>query len=322
MKTLSNDQIELIDAILAERDVGGLTPAIFEKDIHVTDALYAIFGEKFSGVALYFCGGTSLSKAYHMVDRMSEDIDLKVVIDPEQAMSQSAKRLHLSALKKEVSARLEAIGFIEDLAKRSAQNANHYFASGWAYRPVYQHDATLRPELKLEITARAPVLPPQLISLTYLTDRFSGLSEDSVADILCVSPAETMAEKVLSFLRRYAQFNAGFNKQSWDDTLVRHIFDVYCMDNLQPNLMSDACLGFPALVAVDQQEFGSQFPAFIDNPKQVLVDSLAAIGCDQDVVAQYEQKLLPLIFSDQKPTFITAFNEFKREAESLLNTLK
>ena len=46
MKTLDGTQIELIDAILAERDVGGLTPAIFEKDIHVTDALLALLSEK------------------------------------------------------------------------------------------------------------------------------------------------------------------------------------------------------------------------------------------------------------------------------------
>jgi hypothetical protein len=38
MKSISVEQVELIDAVLAEKDVGGLTAAIFEKDIHLTDA--------------------------------------------------------------------------------------------------------------------------------------------------------------------------------------------------------------------------------------------------------------------------------------------
>lgn len=30
---------------------------------------------------LVFCGGTSLSKAYELIERMSEEVDLKVVLD-------------------------------------------------------------------------------------------------------------------------------------------------------------------------------------------------------------------------------------------------
>ena len=64
MKTLDGTQIELIDAILAERGVGGLTPAIFGKDIHATDALLVLLRQHFVGATVVFYGGTSLSKAY------------------------------------------------------------------------------------------------------------------------------------------------------------------------------------------------------------------------------------------------------------------
>lgn len=39
MRQITSQQVELIDAILAERDVGGLTAAILEKDVHLTEVL-------------------------------------------------------------------------------------------------------------------------------------------------------------------------------------------------------------------------------------------------------------------------------------------
>lgn len=81
MKVITPDQAELIEAVLAERDVGLLTASILEKDIHVTDALCALLGMKHPATQLVFCGGTSLSKAYGLLERMSEDVDLKVVLD-------------------------------------------------------------------------------------------------------------------------------------------------------------------------------------------------------------------------------------------------
>ena len=50
-----------------------------EKDLWVTQVLQALFSLPVSE-HLVFKGGTSLSKAWHLIDRFSEDIDL--AIDP------------------------------------------------------------------------------------------------------------------------------------------------------------------------------------------------------------------------------------------------
>lgn len=42
MKKITPRQRELVDAVIAEKNIGGLTAAILEKDIHVTDALHAL----------------------------------------------------------------------------------------------------------------------------------------------------------------------------------------------------------------------------------------------------------------------------------------
>ncbi|MCL6701049.1 hypothetical protein [Pseudomonas sp. T1.Ur] len=50
MKTITPEQVELIDAVLAEVDVGFLTASILEKDIHVTDALQHLMNMPFPGI--------------------------------------------------------------------------------------------------------------------------------------------------------------------------------------------------------------------------------------------------------------------------------
>ena len=53
----------------------GRPTAIVEKDIHVVWALSAIDRAPFADHVV-FEGGTSLSKAYALIDRFSEDVDL------------------------------------------------------------------------------------------------------------------------------------------------------------------------------------------------------------------------------------------------------
>ena len=55
----------------------GLPPYAIEKDWWVTLVLRAIF-EMPIGEHLVFKGGTSLSKAWHLIERFSEDIDLAI----------------------------------------------------------------------------------------------------------------------------------------------------------------------------------------------------------------------------------------------------
>lgn len=82
MRTLSPERLELIDAMVAEANIGDITAGLLEKDEHLTAALRAVFGLRFDHASLVFCGGTSLSKAHSLIERMSEDADIKVVLSP------------------------------------------------------------------------------------------------------------------------------------------------------------------------------------------------------------------------------------------------
>lgn len=85
MRKLTPERHELIDAVVAEVDIGGITAGLLEKDEHLTAALQAVFALNFEHASLVFCGGSSLSKAHGLIERMSEDADIKVALSQDTA---------------------------------------------------------------------------------------------------------------------------------------------------------------------------------------------------------------------------------------------
>jgi predicted nucleotidyltransferase component of viral defense system len=53
--------------------------ALVEKDWFVVQALAAIHDVEVDGLTLAFGGGTALGRAYRLLERMSEDIDLRII---------------------------------------------------------------------------------------------------------------------------------------------------------------------------------------------------------------------------------------------------
>jgi predicted nucleotidyltransferase component of viral defense system len=322
MRALRPERLELIDALVAETALGGITAGLLEKDEHLTDALRALFALRLGGMHLAFCGGTSLSKAHGLIERMSEDADLKIVLDAQTPpFSRTQLRKQLSELKSTVSETLAGIGLVEDRSQARALNENRYFCSGWTYARHYDSVAGLRPHLQIELTARAPVLGTELSWIVSLADQLAGRQDRAFA-VATVAAAETVAEKVLSFLRRYAQHRAGLLQHDWDTALVRHIYDVHCAQARHPDIVVDAGQAFGAVVAGDQKEFGGQFPDFAAAALPVLSGALRQAGASALIQTEYNQNLLPLIYGQFSPGFAEAFAGFETVALALLATLE
>jgi len=320
MKTLEPERRELIDALVAETAPAGITAGLLEKDEHLTDALRSLFALRLKGVQLVLCGGTSLAKAYGLIERMSEDADLKVVLSETEQPSRTEVRRRLSELKTLVSKTLTGIGLVEDKSKVQAFNDNRYFYSEWSYARQYASVAGLRPHLQIELTARAPVLKTETRKIASLADQLATRTGRAF-DAPTVAVAETVAEKVLSFLRRHAQHRAGLLRQPWDTALVRHLYDVHRIYRRHPGVLTAARQAFPALVAGDQKEFGAQFPEFATAPCQVLAGALRQTRGDAKIRAEFTGNLLPLVYGDDAPTFAQAFADFNAVAQSLLDVL-
>jgi hypothetical protein len=79
---------DLPGLVTATSDALGIPPADIEKDIWVVEVLRSVF-RPVDGARVIFKGGTSLSKAYGIIERFSEDVDLLVV--PENALSRGGR---------------------------------------------------------------------------------------------------------------------------------------------------------------------------------------------------------------------------------------
>ena len=293
MRALSPARLELIDALVAEADTGGITAALLEKDEHLTDALGAVFELKFEHATLVFCGGSSLSKAHGLIERMSEDADIKVVLDgASAAWSKNKIRRYLGdEVRGRVAEAMASLGFTEEIDKRRSLNDNRYMHSQWAYQRTYDGIAALRPSLQLELVTRRPVLTTQPAQIESLADRLAHSAGHSPQAVV-VSIAETLAEKILSFLRRFAMHRAGQMRQAWDTALVRHIYDSHCIVQQTPTVVDAARDAFVTL----------------------------AIG-DSQTREEYERNLLPLVYGRIKPSFDEAWSTFRSVANELLAAL-
>lgn len=73
---LNKSTIDTID-VLARKTRAD--PSFFEKDWYTTQVLNALAKIRDPNFQLVFAGGTSLSKAYKLIQRFSEDIDFRVI---------------------------------------------------------------------------------------------------------------------------------------------------------------------------------------------------------------------------------------------------
>ena len=100
-----NDSPTIEDLLEVQQLFKLQAPSLVEKDWHVVRALAAIAGADLGPFQLVLQGGTALARAHRITQRMSEDIDLKIVSTEKQ--SRNAYR----RLRESITAALLAAGF-------------------------------------------------------------------------------------------------------------------------------------------------------------------------------------------------------------------
>ncbi|WP_368648172.1 nucleotidyl transferase AbiEii/AbiGii toxin family protein [Castellaniella ginsengisoli] len=345
MRTITDVQRQALEDLAAEGLLRGLPVQTAEKDIHITDLLKSLselkvhhdhFGDldprrgehtrHDEGIQFVFAGGTCLSKAHTLINRMSEDIDIKVVLSPTKNPLKKGRgdRVRLKSLHHHVEQLLNTMGF--PLLKYSngghnprIRDAHRYFVIGAGYKTAYSEFPSLRPELKLELIQRKPLLPLEQREFGYLHETLAGLPPTSTVTIDCISVAETAAEKVLSLLRRCAyKWDGHQTKGDIDPALVRHVYDVARIAELAGDSLVAARSIFPTLVQSDRDEFKGQNPEFDADPVAVLKRTLRAAKTNGELSSQYSKYLIPLVYDADPPTFEASFASFEVVATDFL----
>ncbi len=235
----------------------GLTDAIIEKDFWVCYILDYLFHRCRWKDRIVFKGGTSLSKAYGLIERFSEDIDLILdwrvlgygIDEPWTPRSNTQQDL----FNKEANAR--ASDFIRDAflpavaADLTAELGDVISCvvdnkDSQTVRIIYPNsfsDISILREIRLEIGALAAWTPAKISSIMpYAANEYGRLFTQSSTDILTVLPERTFWEKV-TILHREAFRSEG---RPFPPRYSRHYYDLSCMakTNVMERALRDTAL--------------------------------------------------------------------------------
>lgn len=317
MKTITAREHDLILDVRNE-GLTSLPPGIFEKDLLITEVLHTVVAVESDGIQLVFCGGTCLSKAHGLIERMSEDIDFKLVLP--QGLSRSARSRLLSQFKKRLAAVLVDAGFSVPANEIIARDENSYVSLNLHYESRFAPVASLRPEIKVELNARPPVLPTSPLPIASMLDVLIQAPRTDL-HVECIGVEETLAEKVLSFLRRTAEARADRNRADYDDRLVRHLYDVRAIARGREGLVLPH-EHFAALVAGDATQFRNQYPEFEEDPVGQMRVVLDALHHEADAFERDYLRFVDELVFGEPVTFAEARAVFVELAESLIGQLK
>lgn len=317
MKTITAREHELITSVIGE-GLTALAEAVIEKDLLITEVLRTVVAADSDGIQLVFCGGTCLSKAHGLIERMSEDIDFKLVLP--EGLSRSARSRLLSQFKKRLAAVLEAAGFAVPAEQIVARDENSYVSLNLHYESRFAPVASLRPEIKVELNARPPVLPTAPLPIASMLDALIQAPKTGL-QVECIGVEETLAEKVLSFLRRTAEARAGRNRADYDDRLVRHLYDVRAISRGREGLALPH-EHFAAMVAGDAAQFRNQYPEFEEDPVAQMRVVLDALHQEADVFERDYLRFVDELVFGEAVTFAEARAVFIELAERLIGQLK
>jgi len=262
------------------------SPALVEKDWHVVQALAAISAAASDGLTLVFGGGTALGRAYGLLSRMSEDIDLRVVGD------KAASRGALQRMRGAISERLEAQGFAVD-GHVVVKQSDRYVRYDLPYDPIMPGEGVLRPEIKIEVAAfpvrRAPIILPVT---SFCAE--AAKTGPEVSGIPCVALEETAAEKFVALTRRTGETFAG---GSPDDTLVRHLYDLTRLDGRYD--ANDCAVLTKESIEADVARGYDAYKADPFDETQRTVERMAS---DTNVRADFDALMAGMVYGE-KPSF-------------------
>ena len=254
--------------------------ALVEKDWHVVKALAAIMAVDTKPFRLIFGGGTALGRAYGLIHRMSEDIDLRIV------GVERPSRGQLRKLRKAITEALLNAGFKfdpENPEHRKTMYEGRYTVYHLPYEAIAKGSGALRPEIKIE-TAVFP-LRRDAVKRSVSSFICEGYSKPpEIPSIDCASIPETAADKFVALTRRAgAELASGSDER--DTTLVRHIHDLHAIRGQYD--MADVAKLAREIMADEAATRAEDFPAYKANPLAETLKAIDGIAASADYAADY-----------------------------------
>lgn len=211
------DRELLRDIIVTVSEKAGVDESIVEKDYYVTMILHELVRRNPDVV---FKGGTSLSKAYHVIERFSEDIDITFEEHLGESRRKKIKYQLMQPISEELILPIDNWNNIE-----SDKDYNHY---DFRYKSVGAEDECgLRPYIKLETALMSYAYPTEKKTITNMIYDNLAQEEPELIQEYELEPFEmkvqtlsrTMADKLFAVCDYYMLGKSTRNS--------RHLYDIY-----------------------------------------------------------------------------------------------
>ena len=238
----------------------GVRPQFIEKDYWISNSLKHLSESRYKDIGV-FKGGTSLSKAYHIGMRFSEDIDIAII--KTDGMTDAQLKTAIRATEKAMSEDLNEI--LHPLSSKGSRYRKTYYSYPSIDRS--QHLAGMIPgQILFEINSFANPFPYQNIEISSFAYQY--LATHGANDIITEFELEpfrinvldkrtTLTEKIVSLIR----FSLGRNPISELGAKIRHFYDLHYL--LQDSecrtylLNSEFSKSFKSLITHDKDLFSN-----------------------------------------------------------------
>ena len=222
-----------------------------EKDFWVCWTLNALYHEHpAGGPRLLFKGGTSLSKAYGLIERFSEDIDVTVFrddldeaasVEELEALSNKKRRARLDAIRD--ACRAYITGPLNEFL--NAQLADATGGTGhveideadpdgqtllvWYPEVEPRDDAYVRPAVRIESGAKSALDPNRPVTIRPYVSEEIGEPDLTVAGVTTIEATRTFWDKVVIAhgLRCWYERRGVLRQEG--QRVSRHYYDLHCL---------------------------------------------------------------------------------------------
>ena len=269
--------------------------ALVEKDVHVLRAIRALLAVDAAPFTLVFGGGTALARAHKLVQRMSEDVDFKIMPLPSAPVTRSGLHRERSALRRRVTTALQDAGFAFDPKEAvRSRDESSYTIYQLPYEATAGAGEGLRPTIQIELKHTTLRLPRVMLPVSsFVAEAFNRMPE--VPAIPCVNITETAAEKLVSLTRRTAMELAGLSRDP-DPALVRHVYDLHAMrDHVDHGTVIALARD---IAAADADEFRNQYPAYHADIAGETRKAISALHTDPVHRTRYGGFLAAMVYGD------------------------
>ncbi|WP_318521324.1 nucleotidyl transferase AbiEii/AbiGii toxin family protein [Photobacterium leiognathi] len=275
-------------------------PSIPEKDYFVVQLLKILNGIQPVSHSFVFSGGTSLTKYNIKLNRMSEDVDIKII--PSKATNQLSKtqagKVRL-ALRDQVIAQLNQ----SSCFNVSMDNPKNYYSRDQyryteiqvGYPQKFSQAPCLRPYIKLELMETALIGNTENISICSLHNQVANFDPE-IAAFPTTCLITTQAEKLISMLRRTSSLHRSPDQRADDEALVRHVYDTYHLQEAAKHDSKELAHLVATIIKLDVERYGNQHQEFVDDPIAELQFGLTLLETNPIHKDRYTRFVTPMVY--------------------------